>query len=1377
MKEELKNIRSNIEIMNLIKYCQGYIKLVNPSFNRFRINTDALDEEYLSTEILYQGSGEEDTFEINFDEFYSYDPKKVPEEKQEEYEKQKELAQQLEEIKNRFKISEYTKQINLNFGYFKVEIPEPEIDEFSENESGETKIRTKKKGDGIYPLFSLPIEIIADRKFSIKLQDVNVIPNIGFLFDVLGESKFYEFADFVNKQEIEGNLRLPINKKTIDNIWDELRSKLKLSDAVFDEQSFDPNFFLISLSGKSNYFLEQDFNSLLQVEESEFEDTALCSWNTDDELSIDEPINERDGELFFPFAYNKDQVGVLSAVNNRACIVEGPPGTGKSQTIANLLCHFASKGKKVLFLSQKAQAIKVVKDYLKKLDVQYLYGYIPNRYSSLYDSEEEKDSASISLQSIHLYLNSLSYKDIKPITENPSKEKYDLQDKINESIGLDRKIFDAYQEKEQLEKYNIEAEDYTKFNSSSEEDIQQLLDLNGEINALISDLDEYYSKNSKFVLKLNKSFSNLDITNNCYSDILETIINSIPSKAFERDGWIENIKKQQIKLSLRKYTNLFPKEIYAHFSNAIDGKGSRADKIKKLNELKDYFVFSENVVKKDLKLIEIKNALERCGLSKRSLEKLEKIVSSDKEGVDKIRRYSVVSANIDDIKAQNPNEINKYLHRVNNTESKYVANYLQNIIIKNLKEITEKATIKGILARIAKSLQKSKKAYKTFDKFKNEPINFYVMREAVPIWIMDLEDVSRLMPLEKNLFDYVILDEASQCNIAYALPAMFRAERAILVGDSEQMRDDSVRFKTNKSLEMLAKKYNIPDYLQIKAIGDSVQSIMDIGYQRGFMMKPLTYHYRSPKELIGFSNDNFYAPKGKKLKVINTNYLTYKDTNRVLVNHIIKPTKELDISGKSNIAEAKYICGLIDELKKDPKTNNKSIGVLSFFANQATLLRNMIKDEKIKVSIIEGIQGDEKDIIIYSMVICDPSQKRMYVPLTGEGGEINKGLNEGRVNVAFSRARQQVHVVTSLPVEKWTDGIWIKRYLEYVQRNGEVDFFKTELNPFDSKFEEDFYQETLRANFSKGFIIQNQVESCGFKIDFVLTNTENGKQLAIECDGPTHFEDESEGVYVQSDFERQAVLESAGWTFYRVNYADWVNKNFNRQIIINDIKQYFENNIPVGDDGNNDGEISGSTDNINEETGDEVISVDVDNIAMPEDFKPKIATPSKPLTVMNKTKKVKPPTKKTNKNVTKKENSRPQASGFKNILTYPIGARRKLAVSFLNNDEDLIISEYVETDSYAGYTKKNLVIASKDIRHLIEKSRSVINDSNEESIPWKGNESEKIIIKKIDKLTIDLRQYLNTSWYSGYTKRGFRLDISTWSKFIDTLEKAVKSLG
>jgi very-short-patch-repair endonuclease len=269
-----------------------------------------------------------------------------------------------------------------------------------------------------------------------------------------------------------------------------------------------------------------------------------------------------------------------------------------------------------------------------------------------------------------------------------------------------------------------------------------------------------------------------------------------------------------------------------------------------------------------------------------------------------------------------------------------------------------------------------------------------------------------------------------------------------------------------------------------------------------------------------------------------------------------------EISENANVAEAKEILKLFRELREDDRYAKKSVGVLTFFNAQADLLRKVFEEagfredeDNFKISIIEGIQGDEKDIVIYSFVIRNPGQKRRYLPLTGEGGDIQGDINRGRVNVAFSRAKLQVHCFISMSIAEVPEGIWIKRYLEYVDKHGEVDFYNTELRDFDSYFEKEFYA-LLKTSLKKGYQLRNQVESCGFKIDFVVSNSRTSKQVAIECDGPTHFEseiDQEYGIYVEDDEERQRVLESAGWTFYRLKYVDWINESFDRKSVIADI--------------------------------------------------------------------------------------------------------------------------------------------------------------------------------------------------------------------------------
>lgn len=497
----------------------------------------------------------------------------------------------------------------------------------------------------------------------------------------------------------------------------------------------------------------------------------------------------------------------------------------------------------------------------------------------------------------------------------------------------------------------------------------------------------------------------------------------------------------------------------------------------------------------------------------------------------------------------NPNEISEGIRQLGQDRTTVVARYIQTLIDQKLVSAWKSGPQnRSLVETLAKAFGKSKKAYKTFDKIRQDPTKFLTILELIPIWIMELDDASRIIPLNPGIFDYVFLDEASQCNIAYTLPVMFRAHRAVLVGDSEQMRDSTVMFRSNRAFDELAHKYQIPDALQIKATGTSVQSVLEIATYRGFLSVPLRYHYRSSAELIGFSNKFFYKPKGKTLIALNNTYLTYLGSNRVMLLHQVTPDLNQEFSDRVNVAEAQLILKLFRSLRENPLYDGKSVGILSFFNSQATYIRRLFQEagfvedrDNYKVSIVEGIQGDEKDIILYSFVLRTPSDKRRYQPLTGEGGDIIAEINRGRVNVAFSRARLQTHCFLSLPISEVPDKIWIRKYLQYVQEHGDISHRFTDLNPFDSYFEEEFYA-MARSTLGPNYKIQNQVKSCGFKIDFVVTNAQNGKQIAVECDGPTHFKDEIDeeyGIYVEDDEERQRVLEAAGWRFYRIKYSDW----------------------------------------------------------------------------------------------------------------------------------------------------------------------------------------------------------------------------------------------
>ncbi len=609
------------------------------------------------------------------------------------------------------------------------------------------------------------------------------------------------------------------------------------------------------------------------------------------------------------------------------------------------------------------------------------------------------------------------------------------------------------------------------------------------------------------------------------------------------------------KIRLVTIRSKLPREFREFIDWTLNQDVSRSQAAAEIQALLVHTQYKQNCAALERLRVDFKKLIAALGLTSEAYTSLEKLPNHNSHEIhktkEKILRLHEVEEDLQRLELSGKfSEISTYLKQFTQDRTKVVARYLQRLIDQKILA-TWKAgrKIKALVELLAKAFGKSKKAFKTFDKIRQDPQNFLTIHELIPVWIMELDDASRIIPLQPKIFDYVILDEASQCNIAYTLPVMFRARHALFVGDSEQMKDSTIMFKSNRAFDELAHKHQIPDELQIKATGTSVQSVLDIAALRGLMSVPLRYHYRSPAELIGFSNKYFYKPKGKALIPLNNTYLTFEETNRLMLLHQVQSDINEEFADHVNVAEARKILETFRLLRANPLYADKSVGILSFFNSQATYIRKLFQeagldehDDNYKVSIVEGIQGDEKDILLYSFVLRSPQDRKRYQPLTGEGGDVIGDINRGRVNVAFSRARLQTHCFLSLPLSEVPEKIWIKKYLQYVSDFGDISHRLTDLNPFDSFFEEEFYayaKTTLGATYR----IQNQVKSCGFKIDFVISNARTGSQIAVECDGPTHFKDEIDeeyGIYVEDDEERQRVLEAAGWRFCRIKYSDWI---------------------------------------------------------------------------------------------------------------------------------------------------------------------------------------------------------------------------------------------
>ncbi len=1187
----------DLDLTKFIKYCLGYIQLTRQrSFAVQQKSAVEFPKKYFDLKGLLNGEEDEELGEtIALPLFYDLDPKEVKKEIKDEYEKQKAFASKIEDIYNKYRNDPFTKQIVFSFGYFEIEIPielEGEELESAENGSEQAALPLKQAKIDRYPLFSLIVRIEKEDKgkYVVYSVDQDIQVNLGVLAPVLGENLYYQLLEDVGKKETEGLFALPLkDTKIFTDVWHKIKEVLKHTDAKFDEDSFKLEEMRIAIAPRANYFLAEDLQKLAKLEEAAMKDTALVGWSSNEGISSQGAVPE-EKDLFFPFLYDKYKLKVLSVINNKGAIVQGPPGTGKSETIANLLCHLAAHGKRVLFVSQKAQALKVVKDKLRKLDVKYLFGYIPNPSSAQLGEEDEADGISPQLAGLSAHIDSLGYKfyqrkaGIAQHGESVSGDtlsvahsatlKGKFKKEFNDAIDVQRKAWKLDQELKALALYDLPISDPTAFNTQFSEANRTEINKLKQMIGGATELARQYAKNERKT-EFDGLFGKINLREKSFADCVGAIKADVARSGFDGhtqllrgiNNFVRNTRLSSVRTQL-------PREVRDYIDQELKKDISRNDACKFFEDLHCYFQHHENCINLEQAKAKLVNTLALVGLTDKEFGAIDSVVAKTEEGAaavrEKVLRTKVLRKELRDIGkiGLSPNDIAENIKGAEMERRERVALYLENIINKALlTKLAQGPLIRQIVARLSKSFGKSKRAFKTFDKLRKDPDNFNAVMELIPIWIMELDDASRIIPLAPAAFDYVILDEASQCNVAYTLPVMFRAKQALFVGDSEQMRDSTIMFKSNRSFDELAKRYSVPEEMQIKASQATVQSVLDIAKMRGFLSVPLRYHYRSPSELIGFSNKYFYEPKDNELIALNNTYLTYKDTNRVMLIHEVKSDGSSEISDNANVAEAEEILKLFKELREDDRTAKKSVGILTFFNAQADLLRQVFEsagykedENNFKISIIEGIQGDEKDIVIYSFVIRSPAQKKRYLPLTGEGGDIRGDINRGRVNVAFSRAKLQVHCFISMPVSEIPEGIWIKKYLEYVDKHGEIDFYATELRPFDSYFEEEFYS-VLKAGLKKDYQIRNQVESCGFKLDFVVANTRTGKQIAIECDGPTHFENELDqeyGIYVEDDEERQRVLESAGWTFYRVKYVDWLNESFDRKSIVRQVAKLLE---------------------------------------------------------------------------------------------------------------------------------------------------------------------------------------------------------------------------
>ncbi|WP_176392147.1 AAA domain-containing protein [Marininema halotolerans] len=390
-------------------------------------------------------------------------------------------------------------------------------------------------------------------------------------------------------------------------------------------------------------------------------------------------------------------------------------------------------------------------------------------------------------------------------------------------------------------------------------------------------------------------------------------------------------------------------------------------------------------------------------------------------------------------------------------------------------------------------------------------------QSAIPVWIMPIQRVIENLSLTQERFDVVIVDESSQCDI-FSLVALMRADRAIVVGDDQQISPQAVG--VSQEIVRTLINHNLQGLPQSTSF-DSLTSLYDMAIRVFGNHVMLKEHFRSVPEIVGFSNDLSYNREMVPLRLPTLSEQVDPPVLAKRVKGIRDPHMEV------NEEEAAAIVNDIAQMVDDPVFQGQSMGVITLLGQkQAPLieqkLRDRIGEEKmVQRKILCGdaytFQGDERDIIFLSMVV---GSNVRFMPLT-------KSDARQRLNVAVSRARNQLRLYHSIDLDHLHPQDLRHRLLSYCLN----PMHENEINSaMEMNGQSELEGDVLQRVVAEGYRVTPHVKVGHerYFIDLVIEGQYT--RLAVECDGDQWDDIDSFGY----DRMRQKTLERAGWTFWRI---------------------------------------------------------------------------------------------------------------------------------------------------------------------------------------------------------------------------------------------------
>jgi very-short-patch-repair endonuclease len=481
---------------------------------------------------------------------------------------------------------------------------------------------------------------------------------------------------------------------------------------------------------------------------------------------------------------------------------------------------------------------------------------------------------------------------------------------------------------------------------------------------------------------------------------------------------------------------------------------------------------------------------------------------------------------------------------------------------------------------------------------------FLGLKKAFPCILAGVRDYSEFIPLEKDLFDLVIIDEASQVSIAQSLPALIRGRQLVVLGDDKQFSNVKAN-NASKSINSEFKDRVRNSFCEEKTDVDVVNNGWLTKVEENFDIKnsilkfsrfirnyecQLRKHFRCYPEIISYSDKYFYDYSLQCMKVRG------KNIEDVLKFKILEHDGLIDQNKNTNEMEADYI---IKELKKfKEKGFNQSIGIITPHREQVNIIfdkisnimeRDWLFDKcKLKIMTFDTCQGEERDYIFYSMVATKEKDQLKWIFLKSFSSlntDENETIRAQRLNVGFSRAKECMHFVLSKKIEKFNGEIKnaLMHYYNEIETAKQRKVIKLE-SPMEYKIEDIFYKTSFYKKNKKNieFIPQFEIGKYlkqiyrnyhhpNYRVDFLLIYGE--QKIIIEYDGfKEHFtindnvDENNYNYYIkEDDIYRQKILEGYGYKFLRINKfnigkdpIEILNERIEKIIQNNNEKNYLE---------------------------------------------------------------------------------------------------------------------------------------------------------------------------------------------------------------------------